>query len=149
MVALGQHRLQFEVPEACKRKVELSDLQVSDFEGDVLEIPLSPAGGPVYKQSKRLDLRWCPVVTQDDGQFRQPELPGGLEPQVSVDELPVRADQHWYPEAEFPDRGHHPVYRVIIPAQIAPVRSNLIDRPHDCLDRFSCHFAPRFYNRSG
>jgi hypothetical protein len=83
----------------------------------------------VHKQPEGFDLRRGPLVAENHRNRRYAELPCGFETEVSVDDLTIASNQAWDLESEFTDRGAHAIHCSIVPAWIACVWNQPVDRP--------------------
>jgi hypothetical protein len=88
-----------------------------------------PRSRPVHHDAEGFDLGWRPLVAQDDGDFGDTQLAGGLQPQMAIHHFAVTADQTGDLETKLAKAAAHLIHSRVILARVAGVKDQLIDWP--------------------
>src|SRR3982751_3155574 len=76
-------------------EVETGMLQLCDLLCHDLPIPFGPGSGAIHGQTECFHLALGPLVATEHRNLGYLQFPGCLEPQVSINQLTVAADEQW------------------------------------------------------
>ena len=79
---------------------------------------------------KRLDLRGCPLIAENDRDVCNAQLPGGFEPQMTIDYLAITSDQTGDFESKFSDTAAHAIHSGVVFPGGSGIKHQLVDWPH-------------------
>jgi hypothetical protein len=66
--------------EPGQAKIEVRLLEVCQFNRQQFLVPIGPGSRAVHQEAEGLDLRWRPLVAQDDRNLGDAQLAGRFEP---------------------------------------------------------------------
>src|SRR5205807_709398 len=124
-----QQPLQFSCIEAGQIQIEMSGLQRRQFRTEPLHIPLGPGDRAIDDQPECADLGLGPTVTENDGNGFELQFLGGLQPQMSIDDIAVTGRENRNLESEFLNGCAHAIDGMVILSRVLTVGNQLIDRP--------------------
>jgi hypothetical protein len=90
--------------KSSEAEIEVQGLNFVQLQRQQILVPRRPIDRAVHHQSERLDLRWCPFIAQNHGNFGDAEFASGLQPEMAVDNFAVASHQAGNLESELANR---------------------------------------------
>src|SRR5205823_15013255 len=89
-------------------------------------VSFGPRDGAVDHEPERPELFIGPVVAEDDWNSFYPQFSGGLQSQMSVDDVTTTRGQDRNCEAELPNRIAHPIDGMVVLPRVVRIGSEFL-----------------------